>query len=76
MNDQNSAVTGVNLTLAENGGPTKTRALMSTSDSIDKGDPALCPGNDQRLFGRSGACDVGAFEYNGTALAPAAGERD
>jgi len=52
--------------LADNGGPTKTIALMSGSAAIDVGDPAQCPPTDQRGFGRpddaSSACDIGAFE--------------
>ncbi|HEY0178893.1 MAG TPA: choice-of-anchor Q domain-containing protein [Dokdonella sp.] len=59
-------------TLADNGGPTQTIALLAGSNAIDGGDPAGCTdadGNplttDQRGFLRpaGAACDVGAFEY-------------
>jgi hypothetical protein len=58
--------------LQNNGGPTMTVALLSGSNAIDGGDPALgCidyNGNslptDQRGYARSvGVCDIGAFEY-------------
>jgi hypothetical protein len=51
--------------LANNGGPTQTRALKGTSDAIDGG---TCPGTliqrgvDQRGEGRPSVCDIGAFE--------------
>ena len=55
--------------LANNGGPTQTRALMAGSPAIDAGDNALCGqpsvGNvDQRGVTRpkGSACDIGAFE--------------
>jgi CSLREA domain-containing protein len=59
-------------TLAENGGPTKTHALLPNSPAINSGDPAAVPGSngvptfDQRgnpyirVFG--GRIDIGAFE--------------
>jgi CSLREA domain-containing protein len=55
--------------LQNNGGPTETIALQSTSPAIDampQGN-ANCPGTDQRGAPRPApgytACDVGAFEY-------------
>ncbi len=55
--------------LADNGGPTKTRALLAGSPAIDAGDDAFCNGNpvggvDQRYASRlEGAhCDLGAYE--------------
>ncbi len=56
--------------LKNNGGPTKTHALLPGSPAIDAGDNALCAGsyinnldqrNETRPFGK--ACDLGAFEY-------------
>jgi CSLREA domain-containing protein len=54
--------------LQNNGGATNTMALLSTSPAINKGDPNA-PSQDQRYYLRSGAPDVGAFEFQGT-LAP------
>lgn len=52
--------------LADNGGPTRTMALLSGSPAIDAGDDAACPPTDQRGVPRPfGAhCDIGAFELN------------
>jgi hypothetical protein len=56
--------------LANNGGPTPTHALLPGSPAINAGNPAGCPdgqggnlGTDQRGFGRVGRCDIGAFEF-------------
>ena len=55
--------------LADNGGPTETEALLSTSDAIDNG--VACPSEDQRHFLRSDTCDIGAYaagpQVSGTA---------
>lgn len=58
--------------LANNGGPTLTRAITSSSPAFSKGDPAVCAaaapdgaaGVDQRGIARktSTPCDIGAFE--------------
>jgi uncharacterized repeat protein (TIGR01451 family) len=50
--------------LADNGGPTDTRALLSGSPAIDAGVDPGCPGADQRGISRPQgfACDIGAFE--------------
>jgi hypothetical protein len=54
--------------LADNGGPTRTHALLPGSSAIDGGDPAVCAarpvnGIDQRGRPRTGrTCDIGAFE--------------
>jgi hypothetical protein len=55
--------------LADNGGFTQTMALMPSSPAIDAGDDVICPSTDQRGMNRiKGAhCDIGAFEYDGTA---------
>jgi hypothetical protein len=47
--------------LTNNGGPTNTHALLGGSPAIDAGDG--CAATDQRGAARSGACDIGAFEY-------------
>jgi hypothetical protein len=52
--------------LADNGGPTFTRALLAGSPAIDAGGTG-CPATDQRGASRVGACDIGAFEYGSTA---------
>ena len=54
--------------LANNGGPTLTVALLSGSPAINHGDPAA-PSRDQRYYTRSGVPDIGVFEFGG-ALAP------
>ena len=54
--------------LQNNGGPTKTIALLSKSAAIDASDPNS-PARDQRYYLRDGAPDIGAFEYAGV-LAP------
>jgi len=59
--------------LADNGGPTRTHALLSGSPAIDAADDAACPTTDQRSAPRpvdgdddgTATCDMGAFEYLG-----------
>ena len=57
--------------LADNGGPTKTHALLNTSPAIDASSP-LCPppATDQRgaLRPVGAYCDIGAYEYGSTVL--------
>jgi hypothetical protein len=71
--DLNKPISAVlNPILADNGGLTKTHALVLGSPAIDKGDNVTCAaaapngagGIDQRGFGRpqGGSCDVGAYE--------------
>jgi hypothetical protein len=50
--------------LADNGGPTRTRALLEGSPALDAADAVGCPGLDQRGIARPQreGCDVGAFE--------------
>ncbi len=56
--------------LANNGGPTRTHALIAGSPAIDSGDDPNCPATDQRGFSRpadgdgdsTATCDMGAFE--------------
>jgi hypothetical protein len=48
--------------LADNGGPTQTRALLSASPAIDAGDGATCAATDQRGYIRIMPCDIGAYE--------------
>lgn len=51
---------------ADNGGPTETMALGSTSVAISAALDAKCPDLDQRGYGRPpGLCDAGAFEFGG-----------
>ncbi len=58
--------------LADNGGPTPTLALLPGSPAIDAGDSAACTPYDQRGVARpvGAACDIGAFE----APSPLAGQ--
>jgi CSLREA domain-containing protein len=53
--------------LANNGGPTDTRALRQGSPAIDAGDSQVCgiTGTDQRRAPFVGNCDIGAFEFGG-----------
>jgi beta-glucanase (GH16 family) len=51
--------------LADNGGPTPTHALMAGSPAIDAADDTVCPAADQRGVTRpqGSGCDVGAYEF-------------
>ncbi|BDV44551.1 fibronectin type III [Geotalea uraniireducens] len=51
-------------TLADNGGPTMTMALLNNSPAIDAGDCTGAPTADQRGLSRpqNGSCDMGAYE--------------
>ncbi len=59
-------------TIGNNGGPTKTHALLSGSPAVDSGSASGCPSVDQRGFirpqdgdGNGGpACDIGAVEQS------------
>jgi CSLREA domain-containing protein len=57
--------------LADNGGPTRTHALMKGSPAIDGGDNIGCPPTDQRGVARpQGArCDIGAYEAGAVPVA-------
>jgi hypothetical protein len=67
--------------LQDNLGPTRTRALLPGSPAIDAGDGAACPETDQRGAPRpwdgdgdgDAACDIGAFEFQESALLPRPG---
>ncbi len=54
--------------LANNGGPTQTRALLPGSPAVDKYTGSECPSLDQRAYKRPAgqACDIGAFEASST----------
>lgn len=58
------AVTNFDITLADNGGPTQTHALLSLSNAIDAATACPPSGTDQRGAARpyNGFCDIGAFE--------------
>jgi hypothetical protein len=58
------------LPLADNGGPTWTRALQAGSPAVDAGNPAACPALDQRGYLRQGACDIGAYELGELPFVP------
>ena len=55
-------------TLADNGGPTKTIALLAGSPAIDAGNSQTCALTDQRSVSRpqGETCDIGAFESQAT----------
>ena len=50
--------------LADNGGPTRTRALLAGSPAIDAASATDCPATDQRGVARpqGAGCDMGSFE--------------
>jgi hypothetical protein len=48
--------------LADNGGPTLTKALLQNSPAIDAGNDAVSLPTDQRGVARYGISDIGAFE--------------
>jgi hypothetical protein len=62
-----AAAVGVATLFGANGGPTRTRALTSTSTSRDSADQSTCPTIDQRYFVRrvasTGPCDRGGYEF-------------
>jgi hypothetical protein len=61
--DQNSVDPELGL-LQDNGGPTDTLLPAPTSPLIGAGDPANCPGSDQRgvAHPQGGGCDIGAVQ--------------
>ncbi len=63
--DKPNTPPGINTTLANNGGPSFTHALLEGSAAINAGVAASCPVSDQRGFTRIAACDIGAFEFGG-----------
>lgn len=82
VNGSNGNVTGVDAnalvaaSLASNGGPTQTLALIAGSEAIDAADSALCANapvsnTDQRGVARPQGpqCDIGAFELAAPASA-------
>ena len=50
--------------LADNGGPTRTHALLAGSPAIDAASTPDCPTTDQRgvLRPQRAACDIGSYE--------------
>ena len=56
--------------LALHGGSTATHSLGATSPALNAGNPATCPGTDQRGVQRPqlGVCDMGATELRAAAL--------
>ena len=48
--------------IADNGGPTRTQALLSESQALRSGNSDPCPPTDQRGVARPEPCDIGAFE--------------
>ena len=60
--------------LQDNGGPTKTEALLAGSPAINYGLAAYCLPFDQRGYIRPGTCDSGAYAYGGTVFVPSAWE--
>ena len=49
--------------LQDNGGATRTHALLSGSPAINVGNTAAAPAADQRGVARVGAADIGAYEH-------------
>ena len=67
VNGMNGNIVGVSVpglsALADNGGPTRTMALLPSSPAINAGDITYAPLIDQRSLFRFGNTDIGAFEY-------------
>ena len=62
--------------VVDNGGPTRTQALLFGSQAINAANPDLCPSTDQRGFDRDGQCDIGAFEAQVTGQQPFAATQE
>jgi hypothetical protein len=54
--------------LQDNGGPTKTHALLAGSPALNAGDPAQLGVADQRGVARSGGVNIGAYQASATAF--------
>lgn len=54
--------------LADNGGPTRTHALLAGSPALNAGTPTGAPAVDQRGITRDAVPDIGAFEYTASAF--------
>ena len=52
--------------IADNGGPTRTQALLAGSPAIGNANELECPATDQRDITRDGPCDIGAFNTQPT----------
>jgi uncharacterized repeat protein (TIGR01451 family) len=63
--------------LGDFGGGTATMPLLPGSPAINAGDPASCPGTDQRGVERpqGAGCDVGAYESRGFTLIKLGGDK-
>ena len=59
--------------LADNGGLTRTHALLAGSPALDAGDDAAAPATDQRGIARpqGAASDIGSFELQVATAIPA-----
>jgi hypothetical protein len=65
-NDQSADPQFATTSPANNGGPTPTLALKSTSPAINQGDTYIASFVDQRSTSRDNQPDVGAYEYHST----------
>src|SRR5262249_14633741 len=54
--------------LQDNGGPTKTHALLAGSPALNAGDPAQLGVADQRGVVRSGGVNIGAYQASASAF--------
>ena len=66
-----SDITGVSANLgvlADNGGPTRTHALLAGSPALNAGTPTGAPAVDQRGLTRDAAPDIGAYEYKSSSF--------
>ena len=54
--------------IADNGGPTRTQALLAGSQAIGNANELECPATDQRDITRDGPCDIGAFKTRPTSV--------
>lgn len=67
---QPTSLSNILAPLDNNGGVTKTHALVMASPAINMGNNASCTDVDQRGYQRVGRCDVGAFEFNSAGPPP------
>src|SRR4029077_7446669 len=54
--------------LQDNGGPTKTHALLAGSPALNAGDPAQLGVADQRGVVRAGGVNIGAYQASASTL--------
>ena len=61
---------GIDMDLADNGGPAWTHALLEGSPAIDSGGPCNFRTDQRRFLRADGLCDSGAFEFAAQQIVP------